>query len=75
MDKVQIIFYENYGNKKIHTSRNVIPTTIRTGARENALGKKEMYLAYDIKDTIKLHSTFTLSEGVTFAIYPNEIEF
>ncbi len=72
MEKVKIVFYENYGSKAIKTIHNVIPTSISMRARNDMYGRKELYLSYDIVDEIKHYGSFTLSNGVIFSVFADK---
>lgn len=72
MEKVKIVFYENYGSKAIRTIHNVVPTSISMSARSDMYGRKELYLSYDIMDVIKHHGSFTLSNGVIFSVFADK---
>ena len=74
MDKVKIVFYENYGNKRIKTIHNVIPTSITMDVRKDWCGRKEKYLRYTIEDVIKHDGSFTLSPDTLFSVFADKGE-
>lgn len=71
MDKVRIIFYENYGSNAVKEVHNVIPTSIRMYARNDLYGRKQLYLSYKISDVIEHDGSYALKEGISFSIFSN----